>query len=186
MRDETLVSSAVVLLALLVGCKSLTLEQARNSKPLPTGRQSPADTIINEGWKFMRGDVPGAAGVAFDDASWQEVRLPHTWNNLDGQDGGNDYYRGPAWYRKHINTVGGRSSFLRFDGVSIAAEVFVNGKRVGSHHNAFGAFCFDITDAVRPGDNLIAVRADNTRFDDAPRSPATSPCSAGSIVPSTC
>src|SRR6266496_4307658 len=143
----TKTSCSIALLALLVGCK------ASATPPLRTGRQSSADTIINTPWKFTRADVPGAAEISFDDSHWQEIRLPHTWNNLDGQDGGNDYYRGPAWYRKHINIGGGRNYFLRFEGVSIAADVFVNGKRVGRHHNAFGAFCFDITDAIKPGDN---------------------------------
>ena len=42
---------------------------------------------LNEGWKFVREDAPGAERVGFDDSTWQKVTLPHTWNNLDGEDG---------------------------------------------------------------------------------------------------
>src|SRR5439155_15674063 len=91
MQNRTLIWRTVVVVALLVGCEASATAQARNVKPLPTGRQSPAATIINAGSKFTRADVPGAAKVSFDDSAWQRIRIPHTWNNLDGQDGGNDY-----------------------------------------------------------------------------------------------
>ena len=57
---------------------------------------------LNSDWKFIRDDMSGAEQPMLDDSSWQSVTLPHTWNNLDGEDGGNDYYRGPAWYRRHL------------------------------------------------------------------------------------
>jgi beta-galactosidase len=55
------------------------------------------DLVLADGWRFMRRDLCGAQDVGFDDSAWPQVRLPHTWNNLDGQDGGNDYYRGIGW-----------------------------------------------------------------------------------------
>ena len=61
---------------------------------------------LNPDWKFIRQDVPGAEQPGFDDSAWQTVSLPHTWNNLDGEDGGGDYYRGPAWYRRHLGPSG--------------------------------------------------------------------------------
>src|SRR3954452_19177100 len=51
-------------------------------------------------WHFHRGDVRGASAVSFDDSHWSHVDLPHTWNAQDGQDGGNNYWRGIGWYRK--------------------------------------------------------------------------------------
>src|SRR6266849_10511056 len=56
---------------------------------------------LDSSWQFIRQDVAGAEAVSFNDSAWTAVSLPHTWNNLDGQDGGNDYYRGIGWYRKH-------------------------------------------------------------------------------------
>jgi beta-galactosidase len=121
---------------------------------------------LNSDWKFMRQDVSGAEQPGFDDSGWQSVTLPHTWNNLDGEDGGNDYYRGPGWYRRHL-TLGaeerGKSLFLKFDAASSAASVFVNGKPAGPvHKGMFSAFCYDVTLLLNPsGDNVIAVRVTN-------------------------
>jgi beta-galactosidase len=69
-------------------------------------------------------------------------------------------FRLPAGYA-------GKSIFLRFQGAATVADVFVNAHHAGSHRGAFGAFCFDVTDLVKPGqDNLLAVRVDNAKFDD--------------------
>jgi beta-galactosidase len=128
---------------------------------------------LNSDWKFIRDDVPGADQAMFDDSTWQAVTLPHTWNNLDGEDGGNDYYRGPAWYRRHL-TLGaemhGKSLFLKFDGASSATSVFVNGQPAGPPHKGmFTAFCYDITSLVNPSaDNVIAVRVTNAIDKDIP------------------
>jgi beta-galactosidase len=121
---------------------------------------------LNADWKFIRQDVANAEQPDFDDSAWQSVTLPHTWNNLDGEDGGNDYYRGPGWYRRHL-TLGsqeqGKSLFLRFGAAGSAAAVFVNGKPAGPQHKGmFSAFCYDVTPLVNPqGDNVIAVRVSN-------------------------
>ena len=67
----------------------------------------------------------------FDDtaAPWSDVTLPHTWNALDGEDGGSNYYRGVGWYRRHLTAPadfaagGGRQAFLQFDGANIVTDV---------------------------------------------------------------
>ena len=43
---------------------------------------------LDDGWRFLRADAPGAEAPAFDDRRWAHVTLPHTWNAKDGQDGG--------------------------------------------------------------------------------------------------
>ena len=58
----------------------------------------------------------------------------YTYNALDGQDGGNDYYRGVAWYRKHhllASEAAGKKVYLEFDGANIVCDVFVNGSAIG-------------------------------------------------------
>src|SRR6516162_3136445 len=60
-----------------------------------------ADMLLDSNWRFIRQDVAGAQAPSFDDSAWTSLNLPHTWNNLDGQDGGNNYYRGIGWYRCH-------------------------------------------------------------------------------------
>jgi hypothetical protein len=51
------------------------------------------DILLNAGWQFVRQDVPNAQSAGFNDSTWTTLNLPHTWNNLDGQDGLKDYYR---------------------------------------------------------------------------------------------
>src|SRR5438067_1027374 len=58
---------------------------------------------LSPSWHFLRSDASGAAGVGFDDSAWATVNAPHSWNTLDGQDGGSNYYRGIGWYRKWID-----------------------------------------------------------------------------------
>ena len=121
-------------------------------------------------WRFNRGDVAGAAAGDFDDTGWADVDLPHTWNALDGQDGGDDYWRGIGWYRKLYEApaeLAGRQLFVRFEGASLTTEVFINGAWAGRHEGGFSGFTFDVTDSLRPGAvNLIAVKVDNANQDD--------------------
>jgi beta-galactosidase len=130
---------------------------------------------LDAGWKFIRSDQTGAERPEFDDSSWDSVNLPHTWNALDGEDGGSDYYRGPAWYRRHISAadlqvMGGRSVYLKFGAASSVASVYVNGKLAGDPHKGmFAAFCYDITPLLNfNGDNVVAVRVTNAPDDTVP------------------
>jgi beta-galactosidase len=125
--------------------------------------QGRVDVGLGQGWKFHKGDVAGAQNPGFDDAGWDDVSLPHTWNNLDGQVGGDRYYRGPSWYRLHYPVqTGDRRFYLQFDGANLVTEAYVNGTLVGEHKGGFAAFRFDVTSALRTdGENLIAVRVDN-------------------------
>src|SRR3954447_12852085 len=94
------------------------------------------DIVINDGWRFIRNDVDGAQATAFNDRRWQKVTLPHTWNAFDGQDGGNDYYRGPGWYRRTLRIPkewNRNNIFLRFDGAALVTDVYVNGLSAGQH-----------------------------------------------------
>ncbi|BET68554.1 glycoside hydrolase family 2 TIM barrel-domain containing protein [Opitutales bacterium ASA1] len=125
-------------------------------------------------WRFLPGEAADAAYSESGDETWESVTLPHCWNGADVAAGRGDrgdpragYRRGPGWYRLrfHWSGVGdeGRTSrvFLRFEGASQFADVFVNGSAVGSHAGAFTAFCFEVTRVLREGDNLLAVRVDN-------------------------
>lgn len=131
--------------------------------------------MINADWKFYKGSAENAAQPEFDDSAWETVCLGHTWNNIDGQDGTaggsnineTDYYRGDGWYRKWVRfekTDADKRLFLRFQGANIEAEVFVGGKKAGSHRGGYTAFAVDITpyvDVAKP--NLIAVRVNNEK-----------------------
>lgn len=121
---------------------------------------------LNASWKFLRADAASAQSPGFNDSSWGTVSVPHSWNNLDGQDGGNNYYRGIGWYRKTINvpsSFSGKSVFLQLDGSSLNTDVYVDGNLIGSHSGGFAAFNFDVTSALLPGSHLIAVKVSNAK-----------------------
>jgi beta-galactosidase len=120
---------------------------------------------LDQGWRFLAADEVHAAEAGFDDKSWQAVELPHTWNGLDGQDGGDNYRRGAGWYRRNLMvdaSLAGKRLYLQFDGACLAADVYVNGKHLGNHRGGFSIFRFDATSAIKVGsDNVVAVRVDN-------------------------
>lgn len=130
---------------------------------------------LADGWKFRKGDA-AASDPAFDDSGWDPVSVPHTWNRIGsyeeaagvpGQAGRTiDKYLGPAWYRLTINAPprsAGRRAWLEFDAASRTAQVWLNGKRLGSHQGGFARFRLDATDVLRPGANVLAVRVDNSQ-----------------------
>jgi beta-galactosidase len=129
--------------------------------------QSRIDKIINSDWKFSRENAVGAERVEFIENGWENISLPHTWNARDGQDGGNDYYRGIGWYRKYLSLdskYAGKTFFLRFDGVATVSNVYVNGKLAGSHKGNYGAFVLDISSLVKLNQkNVIAVQVSNAK-----------------------
>ena len=135
----------------------------------PSAYAERADLLINSGWKFHKGDAKAYAAT-FDDADWDPVNLPHTWNAQDGQDGGSDFYRGPGWYRRTLNIedIGGKRFYLHFEGALTTTDAYVNGKSVGQHKGGYAAFRFDITDHVQPGENVLAVKVDNVLDADVP------------------
>jgi len=123
-------------------------------------------TIINSDWKFTKSVVLNAEQIAFDDTSWDNISLPHTWNALDGQDGGNNYYRGIGWYRKHVvipSGFAGKIVYLKIGAANTTATVYINGQLIGIHTGGYSAFMFDVTNNVVLGqDNVIAIQVDNS------------------------
>jgi beta-galactosidase len=120
---------------------------------------------LNGGWKFIKSDVPAAAAKLYNDSSWADVKVPHTYNGTDAQDGGANYFRGATWYRRRWRapeSTAGRQMYLRFEGVGQTAEVYVNGALAGKHEGAYAAFLFDLNPFVKVARaNYIAVRVSN-------------------------
>lgn len=135
----------------------------------PIGSRS--DTLVRDGWRFSRADAAGAESPSFDDTAWASTSVPHTWNALDGQDGGGDYYRGIGWYRRSLTVdraLGDRRVYFQFDAANAVADVYVNGLFIGAHRGGFSRFRFDVTGALVPGENLLAVKVDNSNVPDVP------------------
>ena len=111
--------------------------------------------VLNTGWTFTKEEHS------------EPVTLPHTWNAVDGQDGGNDYYRGSCTYALQLPAIrlpeGGRA-VLQFDGVAMKAVVNLNGQKVAEHKGGYSTFRVDITDVLQDTNNLT-VEVDNSDND---------------------
>ncbi len=120
---------------------------------------------INDRWKFCPGSPFDAQNIGADDSSWETVNIPHTWNNLDGDDEIPGYYRGPAWYRKSIFVDESRenqSAVIVFEGANQVVELYVNGLYVGKHIGGYTRFNFDISRFLNYGKkNVFAIKVDN-------------------------
>ena len=110
-------------------------------------------TIINDNWLFR-----------YHDGTETRLDLPHTWNAQDGQDGGNDYYRGTCVYEKTFPMPAFAPEervYLQFDGVNASAKVTLNGVVVMTHDGGYSTFRRDITELMKPENHLV-VEADNS------------------------
>ena len=123
-------------------------------------------TNFNHNWYFSRQDVCAEAALSFGTS----VDLPHTWNAQDGQDGGNDYYRGRCWYAKKFASptlAAGERLWIEFEGAAMTAEVFLNGEKLCRHEGGYSTFRAELTNALKPAgeDNLLCVSVDNGKND---------------------
>ncbi|MFM2082930.1 MAG: hypothetical protein RL380_1621 [Verrucomicrobiota bacterium] len=120
-------------------------------------------TPLNDGWRFQPGYFTNAASPIFDDAGWTNLALPHCWGWELAQRG-EKYQRAPGWYRRElkIQPQPGRRYFVRFEAAGSVADVYLNGKFLGQHRGAFGAFSFELTkNLFTNGVNLLAMRVSN-------------------------
>ena len=139
---------------------------------------------FDQGWRFVLADSATMASPAYSDSHWRSLDLPHDWaiegdfsaSNPSGA-GGGALPGGVGWYRKHFqlsqcDSTQGRW-FLEFDGVYMNATVYVNGQKAGFRPYGYSSFEYDITPYLRKGDNVVAVRVDNS---DQPNSRWYSGC----------
>ncbi len=127
---------------------------------------------FNAGWLFKK--APASDELALNapkwESGWNAVEIPHTWNAKDMQQHVNNFYQGPAYYKKMYRFPAewkGKRVFLRFEGVGAVAEVYVNGSLVTTHKGAYSAFACEIGMLLKPGEeNEIIVKADNASRPD--------------------
>ena len=95
------------------------------------------------------------------DGNQKMVNLPHTWNNVDGQDGGNDYYRSACSYERKVSMPDfdkeNEDVYLVFDGVNASATVYLNGELVMKHDGGYSTFRHNVTDLLKDENNLKVI-----------------------------
>ena len=136
-------------------------------------------------WLFLLADSVQMSEVDYDDSAWRHLNVPHDWaiegdfyvGNPSGASGG-ALPGGIGWYRKHFQISAdpspkGSRFFLEFDGVYMNSTVYVNGQEVGFRPYGYSTFEYDITPYVHQGENVVAVRVDNS---DQPNSRWYSGC----------
>ena len=136
------------------------------------------------GWRFILADSVQMSSQTYNDGHWRILNLPHDWaiegdffvGNPSGA-GGGALPGGIGWYRKHFSldceAVPGNRYFIEFDGVYMNSTVYVNGQEVGHRPYGYSSFEYDITKFLKQGDNVIAVKVDNS---DQPNSRWYSGC----------
>ena len=122
----------------------------------------------NNSWLFTKNAALVSENhTALNTADWEAVNLPHTWNAVDGQDGGNDYYRGTCYYTKKLalaDCQGAEEIYMEFEGANSSADVYVNGKLAVHHDGGYSTFRANITDLITE-ESEIVVAVDNAPND---------------------
>ena len=139
---------------------------------------------FDAGWLFLLADSAQMSDADYQDSWWRRLDVPHDWaiegdfyvSNPSGASGG-ALPGGVGWYRKHFSinqeTITNNRYFLEFDGVYMNSTVYVNGQKAGFRPYGYSSFEYDITPYVHEGDNVVAVRVDNS---DQPNSRWYSGC----------
>ncbi|MBQ7373059.1 MAG: glycoside hydrolase family 2 protein [Clostridia bacterium] len=117
---------------------------------------------VNENWQFYKATNVGGARE-----NGETVNLPHTWNATDGQDGGNDYYRGTCLYVKKLlksELEDGKLCYLEIQGANSSASVYLNGEKLASHDGGYSTWRVNLTPHIKD-ENELAIEVDNSPND---------------------
>ncbi len=126
-------------------------------------------------WLFHYGDAGDAGSMAYDDRGWRKVTLPHDWAveypfDVCWASGTGYLPGGTGWYRRHFTLTAedaGCRVLLGFQGVYKHAKVWINSNYLGSHAYGYTSFSFDISEFVREGENVVAVRVEHEDVADS-------------------
>ncbi|WP_435133562.1 glycoside hydrolase family 2 TIM barrel-domain containing protein [Formosa sp. A9] len=147
--------------------------------------------VLEDGWKFQKGNPDQAYQIQFNDSKWENVTVPHDWaiygsfnKNIDkqtvaitqnnettatektGRTGALPFI-GTAWYRNTFTVPSfepGKTVILLFEGVMSEPQVYLNGKKIGEWKYGYSYFYFDISNDLKVGENTLAVQASNPEF----------------------
>ena len=157
---RTIVAAAVVaLLAFDAGAATPPRKSQSGSVAEAPARTR---TSFNADWRFHLGSSENAQNPGFDDGAWEAVGLPHSFSMPYFRAA--DFYTGDGWYRKTFVLPAKPSDqrfSLEFEGAFQDARVYVNGVELAHHRGGYTGFPVDITDAIKPGRNVVAVKVNN-------------------------
>ena len=137
----------------------------------PAGREN-----FDMNWRFHLGDIANAESCTYPDQNWRMLNLPHDWSiegsfkpdNPSGHQGGL-LPGGIGWYRKKFNITGKKEKkyFIVIDGAYKNSTVYINGYRLGTRPYGYATFQYDMTSYVQNGENILAVKIDNSKQPDS-------------------
>jgi beta-galactosidase len=137
-----------------------------NLSAQPAGREN-----FDANWKFHLGDVVNAQSINFPDQDWRSLDLPHDWG-IEGNfrpdnpatNSGASLPGGIGWYRKSFSVTDTKNKcrFIQFDGVYMNSTVWINGHLLGNRPFGYSTFQYDMTQYLKEGENVIAVKVDNS------------------------
>ena len=114
---------------------------------------------INEGWMFSKVN-----------SAWEMIDFPHTWNGYDGQDGGDDYFRGTCMYSKPVRRMllpKADRYYMEFQGTNSEAVLYINREEIASHKGGYSTWRADITEALKRDEiSTVLIKVDNKVTDD--------------------
>ena len=119
---------------------------------------------LNAKWAFTKQANAVPSEMPKD---WYFVNLPHSWNAIDGQDGGNDYYRGTCYYAKNIDKMDlpeADKYYLEIRGANSSADVYVNGNKLAHHDGGYSTWRVDVTSYLERN-TLVVIAVDNSATD---------------------
>lgn len=121
---------------------------------------------FNSEWRLQIGDFPEAKTTQYDDSRWKVVTLPHAFNEDEAFKVSIEQLTDTVvWYRKHFRLPASAKKqkvFVEFEGVRQRGDFYLNGKYLGRHENGVMAVGFDLTPYIKEGENVLAVRTDNS------------------------
>jgi beta-galactosidase len=165
-------ATLALLFAVTAGCQ--TSEHANSKSQAAMKADGPRiETPFDTNWRFLKSDCNGGQNPAFNDAAWRTLDLPHDWSiegpfDQHNPSGGAGAFLpdGIGWYRKHFSLPANASTkhvFVTFDGVMANSDVYINGFHLGHRPYGYVTFRYELTAHLHPGDNLLAVRADDSQ-----------------------
>ena len=130
---------------------------------------------LNPNWTFIKETTNIAVPISpttYNPGTAEPINLPHSWNAIDGQDGGADYYRGTCYYVKELvksEFPAADRYYLEIQGANSSADVYINGKALAHHDGGYSTWRVDLTEALgtidKPKAILLTIAVDNSAND---------------------